>query len=212
MSTSGHIYGHLYWRILLQMEDRQFAQILWCIWQGRNNKVFTNIDIDSRDTLKLAETESLLWVKAHSTIINRVSQNREIETTTLPSIPDIWCFTDGSWKDKDRHSGQGWHNTLEGFDGLLVARNTKARLSSLHLESKSVYWAMKCVKNLPQFQVPIHNISFSIGEDGFRTIRIARFCKLFGRNQDLEKKFPHFRAHSYTKNDEFKGRQSCTQC
>ena len=74
------------------------------------------------------------------------------------------------------------------------------------LESKSVYWAMKCVKNLPQFQVPIHNISFSIGEDGFRTIRIARFCKLFGRNQDLEKKFPHFRAHSYTKNDEFKGR------
>ena len=46
-----------------------------------------------------------------------------IEITTLPSIPRRWCFTDGSWKENDTFSGHGWLNTLEGFDGLMGARN-----------------------------------------------------------------------------------------
>ena len=49
---------HLFWRVLPQMEDHQFAWILWYIQKYRNNKVFSNLDIDPMDTLKLAETES----------------------------------------------------------------------------------------------------------------------------------------------------------
>ena len=37
---------HLFWRVSPAMEDHQFAWILWYIWKGRNNKVFSNLDID----------------------------------------------------------------------------------------------------------------------------------------------------------------------
>ena len=46
------------------MDDHQFAWILWYIWKGRNNKVFSNLDIDPRETLRLAELESTLWAEA----------------------------------------------------------------------------------------------------------------------------------------------------
>lgn len=44
---------HLYWRISLHMEDHQFACISWYIWKERNDKVFSNIDMDPKYTLKL---------------------------------------------------------------------------------------------------------------------------------------------------------------
>ena len=47
------------------MEDHQFVWILWYIWKAMNNKVFSNLDVDPRDTLGLAETESTLWTEAH---------------------------------------------------------------------------------------------------------------------------------------------------
>ena len=62
---------------------------------------FSNIDIDPRDTLKLAETESLLWTGAHVSLTQRIPQNIEVEATNLPIIPDRWCFTDGSSKDDE---------------------------------------------------------------------------------------------------------------
>ena len=71
----------------------------------------------------------------------------------LPSIPGRWCFTDGSWKEGDSFSGQGWLSTLEGFDGLLGARNVRASLSPLHAEIEALLWAMECMRNLRQFQV-----------------------------------------------------------
>ena len=37
---------HLFWRVVPQMEYHQFAWILWYIWKGRNNKVFSNLDMD----------------------------------------------------------------------------------------------------------------------------------------------------------------------
>lgn len=46
---------HLFWRVNPKMEDHQFAWILWYICKGRNNKVFSNIDVEPRETLKLAE-------------------------------------------------------------------------------------------------------------------------------------------------------------
>ena len=128
------------------MKDHQFAWILWYIWKARNNKVFSNLDIDPRETLNLAELESTLWTEAHVTTNPRVAHEVQI----IPNIGSTgrWCFTDGSWKDKDLFSGQGWLSTLPGFDGLLGARNVRASLSPLHAEFEALIWAMECMKNL----------------------------------------------------------------
>ena len=52
---------HLFWRINPKMDVHQYAWILWYIWKGRNNKVFSNLDIEPKDILKLAEIESIHW-------------------------------------------------------------------------------------------------------------------------------------------------------
>ena len=142
---------HLFWRVFPQMDDHQFAWILWYIWKGRNNKVFSNLDIDPRDTFKLAATESTLWDEAQ--ILNEQRTTQTVEDRTPPAIPGRWCFTDGSWKENDTFSGQGWYSTLVGFDGLLGARNVRASLSPLHAEMEALIWAMECMRNLRQFQV-----------------------------------------------------------
>ena len=99
---------HLFWRVLPQMEDHQFAWILWYIWKARNNKVFSNLDMDPMDTLKLAETESRLWAEAQVLHDQRTAPQINM---TLPSVPGRWCFTDGSWKEGSNFSGQGWLST-----------------------------------------------------------------------------------------------------
>jgi len=141
---------HLFWRVVPPMEDHHFAWILWYIWKGRINKVFSNLDMDPRDTLKLAETESTLWAEAQ--ILKDQNTGTQVQAS-LPSIPGRWCFTDGSWKEGDMFSGQGWFSTLEGFEGLMGARNVRASLTHLHAEMESLLWAMECMKNLRQFQV-----------------------------------------------------------
>ncbi|KAG2323542.1 hypothetical protein Bca52824_016755 [Brassica carinata] len=114
-----------------------------------NNKVFSNLDVDPRDTLNLAETESILWAEAQDRHLQQVAH--PIEVRTLPITPGRWCVTDCSWKDKDLFSGQGWFSTLEGFDGLVGARNVRASLSPLHSEVEALIWAMECMRNLRQF-------------------------------------------------------------
>ena len=111
------------------MEDHQFIGILSYIWKGRNNKVFSNVDIDQMDTLKLTETKSLLWAEAQVSLTQGLPQNTEVNVYTLPTIQGRWCFTDGSWNDQKCFSGKGWYNTLEGFDGLMRVRNTRTSLS-----------------------------------------------------------------------------------
>ena len=106
--------------------------------------------MDLMDTLKLAEMESTLWAEAQ--VLNDQRTAPPINTT-LPSIPARWCFTDGSWKEGFNFSGQGWLSTLVGFDGLLGARNVRASLSPLHAEMEALLWAMKCMRNLRQFQI-----------------------------------------------------------
>jgi len=137
---------HLFWRVNPKMEDHQFAWILWYIWKGRNNKVFSNLDVDPRDTLKLPELESTLWAEAHVTNNQRVAN--QVHERIVPTIPGKWCFIDCSWKDKEQFSGQGWYITLAGFDGLLGARNVRASLSLLHSEVEALIWAMECMRNL----------------------------------------------------------------
>ena len=107
--------------------------------------------MDSLDTLKMAETESKLWAEAQ--ILNDQKLNPQVEATILPSIPGRWCFTDGSWKENEVFSGQGWYSTLEGFTGLMGARNVRASLTPLHPEMEALLWAMECMKNLRQFHV-----------------------------------------------------------
>ena len=71
------------------------------------------------------------------------SQNQGMDHTRLPvpaaipTIPGRWCFT-GSWKNQDIYSGQGWYSTLEGYDGLMGARNTRASQSPLHSEIEAL--------------------------------------------------------------------------
>ncbi|KAL0716162.1 hypothetical protein Bca4012_065484 [Brassica carinata] len=144
---------HLFWRISPKMEEHTFAWILWYIWKARNNKVFSNLDVDPRDTLKLAEVESKLWLEAQNSITKPHTQENTGATGDLPIIPGRWCFTDGSWKAQEVFSGQGWYSTLEGFDGLMGARNTRASQSPLHSEIEAFIWAMECMKNLRQFHV-----------------------------------------------------------
>ena len=70
------------------------CMILWYIWKGMHHKVFSNVEIDPRDTLKLAETESILWAEAH--IVSEQRTVSHVEVTSLPPIRGRWCFTDGS--------------------------------------------------------------------------------------------------------------------
>ena len=107
--------------------------------------------MDPKETLKLAETESRLWVEAQVMNTQRVVQS--VEVTTLPSIPGHWCFTDGTWKENDLFSGKSWYSTLAGFDGLMGAINVRASLSPLHAEVDVLIWVMECKRNLRQFQV-----------------------------------------------------------
>ena len=46
--------NYLFWRVNPKMDDHQFAWITSYIWKARNNKVFSNLDIDPTETLKLA--------------------------------------------------------------------------------------------------------------------------------------------------------------
>ena len=113
--------------------------------------MFNNLDIDPRNTLKIAELESSLWAEAH--VVNGQTRGHLVQTRPTPVTSGRWCFVDGSWKDKYLFSGQGWHSTLPGFDGLLGTRNVKTCLSPLHSEVEALIWAMECMKNLRQFQV-----------------------------------------------------------
>ena len=133
--------------------------------------MFSNLDIDPRETIKLAETESTLWAEAQVLKTKQLTQQGEVLYRQLRV--SRWCFIDGSWKDKEPYSGQGWYSTLEGFQGLLGARNTRACLSPLHAEMEALIWAMQCMRNLHQFQVTFATDCSHIGEDGFGTRGMA---------------------------------------
>ena len=52
--------------------------------------------MDPRDTLKLAERESLLWAEVHNSLTLEIDQNRSLVKAIILAIPDRWCFTDDS--------------------------------------------------------------------------------------------------------------------
>ena len=87
---------HLFWRDFPELKDHQFAWILWYICKGRNYKVFSNLDMDPRDTFKLVETESLLWAEAHNSLLRGIEQSRLPVKAIVSYIRGRWCFTDGS--------------------------------------------------------------------------------------------------------------------
>lgn len=75
----------------------------------------------------MAEIELLFWTEAHATFTQRVNQSRNLEVTSLPLIPGRWSFMDGSWRNQDDYSGQGWHSTLESFDGLMEGKEYESQ-------------------------------------------------------------------------------------
>ena len=78
---------HLFWRVSPLMDDHQFSWILLYILKGRNNKIFSNPNMDPRDTLKLAEIESILWAEAQVLNGNRiVSQGRGYDSPINPRV------------------------------------------------------------------------------------------------------------------------------
>ena len=83
---------HLFWRVNPKMDDHQYAWILWYIWKGRNNKMFSNIDIDPRETLKIAELESTLWAETHILRNQRVAQ--DVQISLIQTNSGRWCFID----------------------------------------------------------------------------------------------------------------------
>ena len=101
----------------------------------------------------MAETESLLWAEAQAPVKNGTTQLRQIDEFSLLSVSDRWCFTDGSWKDQGKFSGHGWYNTLQGFEGLMGARNTRPSLSPLHSKMEALIWAMESMRNLRKYHV-----------------------------------------------------------
>ena len=99
----------------------------------------------------------ILWKLIHKNdmIFKVYTQPAEqhVEVRTLPSIIGRWCFTDGSCKEKESYSGQGWYNTVEGFVGLMGVRNVMTSFSPLPSEVEALIWAMECTRKLSQFQV-----------------------------------------------------------
>ena len=81
------------------------------------------MDIDPRETLQIAELESSLWAEAQ--VVNDPTRGHQVQTSSTLVTQGRWCFIDGSWKDKEVFSGQGWYSTLPGFDGLLGAKNVR---------------------------------------------------------------------------------------
>lgn len=95
------------------------------------DKVFNRLYRDPRDTLHLAETEAMLQNKTQILLSQNgtqtpATQNGKEEVRKLPSRIERWCFTYGSWKNKNLFSGNYWYSNLEGFDGLMGERNTKS--------------------------------------------------------------------------------------
>lgn len=105
--------------------------------------------MDSKNTLKPAETESRLWTDAQILLILPVTVRQH---PSLLSIPGCWCFIDRSWKDNEVFSGQGWYNTLEGYVGLMGAPNIRVSLSPLRSEMGALLWVIEHMRNLRQFR------------------------------------------------------------
>ena len=91
--------------------------------------------------------------------------------------------------NKEIHSGQGLYSTLEGFDGLMGARNIRASLSPLHSEVEAFIWAMKMYEEFTSVSCHICNRLFLIGEYGFETRRMINICKIHEDIKILRRSF-----------------------
>lgn len=96
-------------------------------------------------------TNATLWSEAHVLALNSVTHSSRLEEADLPQRLGCWCFTDGSWKDKEIYSEQGWYSTLEGCEELMGARNTRLSLSPLHAEIEAFIRVMESKRKLKQF-------------------------------------------------------------
>lgn len=64
-------------------------------------------------------------------------------------------------KNKKKNSDYGWYSTVEDFDGLMEARNTRPSVS-LHSELEAFISEIECLRNLQQFLVTIATDYFQL--------------------------------------------------
>ena len=76
-------------------------------------------------------------------------------------------------------------------------RNVRASLSPLHAGMEALLWAMKCMRNLRQFQVTFATSWSQLVK------MVSEFCKLFGRFKNPERNFPLIRDHLCTMNAKY---------
>ena len=84
---------------------------------------------------------------------NLITSRNNSTEAIVPSIQSRWCFTNRSLKIQKIYWGQRWYSTLEGYDGLMGTRNTRASQSPLHSEIWALIWVIECIRNLRQFSV-----------------------------------------------------------
>lgn len=97
---------YLFWRSLHSVSE--IPWIMWYIWKARNDRVFKNVDQDSREILQMADTEASLWLAAQTS-----NQEGELPAQAMPlyffATEGPQCHIDGSWKEEDIVSGLGWY-------------------------------------------------------------------------------------------------------
>ncbi|CAA7036800.1 unnamed protein product, partial [Microthlaspi erraticum] len=133
-------YDHLLWRAMENNVPEKtiasFPWILWFIWKARNEKVFSNKEIQPEASLQSALAESESWVFAQLIDNSNAEQNPLTSTSThseqartLPS-----CQVDASWMSGDQVWGGGL--VIDTADGNHVYGATAGTqvLSPLHAE------------------------------------------------------------------------------
>lgn len=121
--------------------------ILWYIWKSRNEKVFSNKDIDPLDTLQLAIKEAESWTLAQKIPPPEDFMQTEPQATirTSPSTNAIqWrCQTDASWISSNERTGLCF-TLLKADSAVLFGTHGLASTASpLHAEAEGVIWAMQ---------------------------------------------------------------------
>ena len=103
----------------------------------------------------------------------------DIHINSIQTNSGRWCFIDGSWKDKNLFSGQGWFSTLPGF-----VRGTKCTCMSITspFGDGGIDMGNGMYEEFKTGSCYVCNGLFSVGEDGFGTRGMASIWNLSGRH------------------------------
>ncbi|XP_056860265.1 uncharacterized protein LOC130508669 [Raphanus sativus] len=100
------------------------------------------------EILRIADLEETLWTEAQL-LIPSPHGNVQSPTDWQTLGANRVCFVDGSWKEQDVFTGQGWYcRKIDSEDKMMGAMNLRRSLSPLHAACEALIWAMECMKTL----------------------------------------------------------------